>query len=186
MKFSLPQKYNKRGFTLIELLMVIVIISILAVLAVNAYIYARYKGLLNLQTEKVVESIRSAKYEVTKGRAEGEPVCNALKIVVGSEIIEKHEGEYIDEICKNFLKTGSKYVLSTPVNVGGIKINGTEADEVFIYFSPPDGEMFVNLEGTKNKIDLLMQFGDKDETEWQRTITIDPLTNVAKMQPPKK
>lgn len=185
MKFSLPQTYNKRGFTLIELLMVIVIISILAVLAVNAYIYARYKGLLNLQTEKVVESIRSAKYEVTKGRAEGEPVCNALRIVVGAEIIEKHEGEYVGEICKNFLKIGSKYVLSTPVNVGSIKVNGKEADEVFIYFSPPDGEMFVN-EGTKSKIDLMMQFGDKDEIAWQREITIDALTNVAKMQPPKK
>ena len=182
MKFTLN---NKRGFTLIEVLMVILIISILSVMAVNAYIYARYRGLLNLQTEKIVEALRSSKFEVTRGSIEGGPKCLGYRMITGKSTLEKINADYLDGKCGKIKSLGTaEFALTRPINIAGVKRASIEVEKVDIYFSPPEGEMFVD--GKKEEATLIIQFGDNEDDDWRKQISVEPTSNSIAVLPLKE
>lgn len=160
---------------------VILIISLLAVLAVNAYVDARFRGLLIVQADRLAESIREAKYRTERGDAKsGKVYCKGIEIKEGdkislvSAIYEKSSG------CGNFSEE-TVYQLAYPVQIA--------VEQPFrLYFEPPRGLMRI-VEAEKITADyreITVQFGENGREDLKRFIGLDPITASVSVNLEKK
>lgn len=166
---------HNRAFTLIEVLLVITIIGILSVLAVNSYIYARYRGLLNVETDRIVQTIRDARFAVLRGNSSVGPECRGIEFDNGVKLLQ---APYLpDGSCDEFTLS-DQLVFTHPIQV-------VSKNKTVLYFTPPEAEYSVRVNDVvtdKKPFDIMVQFGEKDDPNWQKIIHVDPLTYSVSVQ----
>lgn len=142
------------GFTLMEIIIVISVVLILAVLGIGSYGVARRAIAIDLETDKLVAALASAREESKIGL-----LCRGF-LFKKNTAVQKIEAAYRNPVlgCDNNYEK-SAFPASAEVAVAGLTEDDAAVDEFSVIFAPPLGKMQIRHGAKTAEITLALKTG---------------------------
>lgn len=182
---------KKAAFTLLELLIVITIIGVLTSVLVLNFVGVKQRQELSLMADQAVAMLQQARAEVSSGKVRKYEESD------GSEIVSYLcEGAFFEldsapifALADYNKETGAcsaesfemeHYGLSTGgAHVDEINVGGLSAENVWAFYTPPNGEvLFYDEMGLVQTGDLFVHFNHASAEDLDISITVSAATNL--------